>query len=73
MYDPAPIRTYRRRQRSKNLPGNTINIKDWSSGEYLYLAMDGQEMFEDGRSYHYEYTPLLQGGKFLSESGFSPN
>lgn len=48
-----------------------LDLKDWSSGEYLYLALDGQEIFEDGRSYHYEYTPLLQGGKFLSESSFS--
>lgn len=48
-----------------------LHLKDWSRGEYLLLAMDGQEMFEDGRSYHYEYTQFLKGGKFMSESNFS--
>lgn len=48
-----------------------IHLQDWSNGEYLLLAMDGQEIFEDGRSYHYEYTQFLQSGKFMSESNFS--
>lgn len=48
-----------------------MHLQDWNNGEYLFLAMDGQEIFEDGRSYHYEYTQFLQGGKFMSESYFS--
>lgn len=48
-----------------------VPLTDWHFGEYLLLSMDGQEIFEDGRSYHYEYTPFLQSGKFLSESHFT--
>lgn len=48
-----------------------LSIKDWRSKEYVTLGMDGQKYFDDaGGKFHYEYTKLLEEGKFLSETAF---
>lgn len=49
-----------------------LELKDRKMGEYLLLALDGNTQVEDdNNAFHYEYRPLLQQGKFLSESTFS--
>lgn len=51
-----------------------LKLKDWHSGEYLLLGLDGVVQVEDkpdSRAYHYEYRELKQQGKFLSESCFN--
>ena len=49
-----------------------LTLTDWNSCDYLTLAMDGMERIEeeDG-SFYFEYTELLQSGKFLSASAFA--
>ena len=48
-----------------------LKIKDFKNAPYLSLAMDGTTEVEDeGRNFHYEYVPLLEEGRFLSEDSY---
>lgn len=51
---------------------NNEKIKDWVSGDYITLALDGRRQVEEenSRAFHYEYAALKQQGKFISESSF---
>ncbi|MEE0420678.1 MAG: ABC transporter permease [Lachnospiraceae bacterium] len=48
-----------------------IALKDWMECPYITLGMDGYEEIQDENdSFHVEYSPLLSGGNFLSESSY---
>lgn len=48
-----------------------VSLKDWLECPYLTLGMDGyEEIMDDNDSFHVEYSPLLNGGNFLSESSY---
>ncbi len=45
---------------------------DWKQADYIFLGMDGKARIEEeDNSFHFEYASLLQGGRFLSESGYN--
>ena len=48
-----------------------VSIEDWTSGDYIILAMDGYAEVEGkNNSFDVEYRELLGSGKFISESSF---
>lgn len=48
-----------------------IILKDWKDCPYITLGMDGYTEVEDeNNAFHVEYSPLLNGGNFLSESNY---
>lgn len=48
-----------------------VSIEDWTSGDYIILAMDGYAEVEGkNNSFDVEYRELLSSGKFISESSF---
>lgn len=65
----------------KNMPGRDeiasmasrygTAVAEWRETEAAVLGRDGNEyMNDDGKSFHYEYRKLLDGGHYLSESGY---
>lgn len=48
-----------------------VSLKDWQECPYITLGMDGyQEVDGENNSFRIEYSPLLGGGNFLSESSY---
>lgn len=48
-----------------------LDLEGWQKHDYITLAMDGQKYVEEGRNFHYEYTPLLSEAKVISEDTYN--
>lgn len=49
-----------------------VTITSWQETDFVNLGQDGQKFIDDGGGkYHYEYSPLLQGGNYISERNFN--
>ena len=51
--------------------GYDLNLTDWQEHAYISLGVDGQTRVEEGRSFHYEYMPLLSECKVMSEETYN--